>query len=193
MQTFKHPILPGSFLLWALMGSLLLMGCAHQSGIKPIHLTCEYLTNPPVVDVPQPRLGWINRAGEGARGQSQTAFQVRVATAPDKLETPDLWDSGKRNSDQSIRVGYEGKALRSGQECWWQVRVWDRDGVVSTWSESSFWRMGLLDPGDWKASWIGVPWQGEEALPKPSGGPDGRPEEFGPPAPLLRKEFSVDK
>ncbi len=193
MQALKNAILPGSFLLWVLMGSFLLTGCAHQSGIEPTQLTCEYLKNPPVVDVPQPRLGWINRAGEGVRGQAQTAFQVRVATSPDKLETPDLWDSGRRDSEQSFRVEYEGKALGSRQECWWQVRVWDRDGAVSPWSEPSFWRMGLLDPEDWKASWIGAPWQGEEALPKPAGGPDGRPEQFGPPAPLLRKEFSVKK
>jgi len=171
----------------------LFLGCGQPEGLSPVRLTCEYLENPEVVDVLQPRLSWINLADEGERGQEQTAWQVRVAGSVEDLETSDLWDSGKNLSAQSIRVKYEGKTLKSGQECWWQVRVWDRDGVVSPWSEAAFWRMGLLEKGDWKAKWIGAPWQGEEALPKPSGGPDGRPEDFGPPAPLLRKEFTVAK
>jgi alpha-L-rhamnosidase len=50
-----------------------------------------------------------------------------------------------------------------------------------------------LKPSDWKAEWIGAPWQGEEALPKPEGGPDALPKEYPPPAPLLRKVFSAKK
>src|SRR5690606_18903738 len=66
-------------------------------------------------------------------------------------------------------------------------------GEVSDWSEPARWRMGLLDPSEWEAEWIGAPWQGEEALPKPPGGPRNRTQIMPPPAPLLRKEFSVDK
>ena len=171
----------------------LLVACTPKGNLHPVHLTCEYLENPAVVDVLKPRLSWINLAGEGVRGQEQSAWQVRVAASVEKLSNPDLWDSGKRLSGQSTRVGYEGLSLKSRQECWWQVRVWDRDGVVSSWSEPAFWRMGILDKSEWKAAWIGAPWQGEEALPKPPGGPDGQPEDFGPSAPLLRKEFVVEK
>ena len=161
--------------------------------IRPVRLTCEYLENPSVVDVLQPRLSWINVADEGERGQLQTAWQVRVASAGEMLDRPDLWDSGKRLSGESIRIRYGGEPLESRQECWWQVRVWDRDGIVSDWSEPGRWSMGLLEAEDWKAQWIGAPWQGEDHLPKPDGGPDARPTEFGPPAPLLRKEFRVEK
>ena len=180
-------------LLILLFGTMLLAGCVPEYSIDPVTLTCEYLEDPPVVDVPNPRLSWINVANELVRGQSQTAWQVRVASSPVKLKKPDLWDSGKIHSDQSTRVRYDGRPLVSRQECWWQVRVWDRDGVVSDWSEPGWWRMGLLKPEEWQAKWIGAPWQGEEALPKPVGGPDARPEKFGPPAPLLRKEFSLEK
>ena len=75
----------------------------------------------------------------------------------------------------------------------WQVRTQDKDGNLSRWSEPGFWRMGLLELFRWKAQWIGAPWQGEEALPKPVGGPDARLTEMPPPAPMFRKEFSVDK
>ncbi len=161
--------------------------------INPTQLTCEYLENPSVVDVLQPRLSWINVANEGERGQFQNAWQVRVASSRDKLDNPDLWDSKKVGNNQSIRVKYNGKPLKSEQECWWQARVWDKNGEPSEWSEPAFWRMGLLDATDWKATWIGAPWQGEEALPKPMNPNATLPEELPPPAPLLRKEFQVDR
>ena len=125
----------------------LLMGCASENSVadgllSPTQLNCEYLENPSVVDIRQPRLSWINMAPEGERGQMQTAWQVRVASSEKLLENPDLWDSGKQESSQSTRVEYNGMVLGSRQECWWQVRVWDREGKVSAWSEPGRWRMG---------------------------------------------------
>lgn len=169
-------------------------GCSEvNKGIHPTRLRCEYMKNPSVVDVLQPRLSWINLSEKAERNQLQTAYQIRIASSEDKLNSADLWKSEKIVSDQSNRVIYKGRKLSSRQECWWQVRVWDKDDQVSEWSDPAFWRMGLLSKDDWKATWIGAPWQGEDALPKPSGGPDGRPVNFGPPAPLLRKAFSIDK
>jgi alpha-L-rhamnosidase len=178
--------------LYFLLFPALLWSCS-SAGTRPVRLTCEYMQNPSVVDETQPRLAWIAEAPEGQRGQQQTAWQVRVASSKEKLSNPDLWDSQKVESDQCDRVPYGGAPLASRQECWWQVRLWDRDGAVSAWSEPAFWRMGLLDPSDWQASWIGAPWQGEEALPKPEGGPAGELKMVPPPAPMLRKGFSVDK
>jgi alpha-L-rhamnosidase len=171
-------------------GALLLLSCSREPAIFPTGLTCEYLVNPTAVDVLQPRLSWINVAEKSERGQFQSAYQVRVASSREKLEEPDLWDSGKQDSEQSFRVKYEGRPLASEEECWWQVRVWDRNGSPSGWSELAYWRMGLLDPVDWKALWIGAPWQDEDAIPRPPW-PEARPQQFGPPAPMLRKEFTV--
>jgi alpha-L-rhamnosidase len=170
-----------------------LASCSERPGIEPAQLTCEYLRNPAVVDVSSPRLSWINISEDGIRGEKQTAWQVRVASSKEGLANPDLWDSKKVKSEQSTRIEYSGKDLTSGIECWWQVRTWDRNDTPSDWSEPGFWRMGLMDPSDWKAEWIGVPWQGEEALPKPPGGPDAMPTEYPPPAPLMRKAFQVSK
>ncbi|HQH25072.1 MAG TPA: family 78 glycoside hydrolase catalytic domain [Bacteroidales bacterium] len=166
--------------------------CLHAK-IFPTRLTCEYLTDPPVIDAANPRLSWVNIAEEGERGQIQTAWEIRVAGTREQLisGSAGLWSSGKVLSDQSFNVRYGGKPLVSGQECWWQVRVWDKNDKISGWSEPAFWRMGLLREADWKAKWIGPPWQGEEALPKPSNPGAGLPGQLPPPAPLLRKEFSV--
>ena len=48
----------------------------------------------------------------------------------------------------------QGEALVSEQQCFWKVRVWDKDGQPGKWSEVGQWRMGLLKPEDWKAKWI---------------------------------------
>lgn len=173
-----------------------------MAGLSPTDLRCEYLEDPLAVDILHPRLTWINVAETEERGQFQTAWQIRVASEPGKLAEgqAELWNSGKVASDPATQVRYAGKALVSRQDCWWQVRVWDRDGQVSDWSKPAFWSMGLLNSGDWQAEWIGAPWQGEEAIPRPSSPrripgssiePTLEPGKIPPPAPLLRKTFKI--
>ncbi|MBA4409088.1 MAG: family 78 glycoside hydrolase catalytic domain [Bacteroidota bacterium] len=171
---------------------LVLPGFVAQAKITPEKLTCEYLQNPAVVDVAQPRLAWINLAEKGERGQTQTAWQVRVATSENKLEQADLWDSQKVSGGQNNRVVYAGKPLKSGTECWWQVRAWDKNGTVSDWSEPAFWRMGILYPSEWKAKWIGAPWESEDHFQRPNF-PGQKFDDFGPAAPMLRKSFRIEK
>ncbi len=150
-------------------------------------------TDPSVVDVLQPRLAWVNTSTDSKRGHAQTSWQIVVASSPDKLESPDLWDSGKVPSDQNHRIVYNGKALTSRIECWWRVRVWDEKGKQSEWSAAGRWRMGILAEGEWKAKWIGAPWEGEDPLPKPGNPGVGLPAGANTPAPLLRKSFRVSK
>src|SRR5262249_44861163 len=50
---------------------------------------------------------------------------------------------------------YKGKPLGSHQYVSWRVRVWDRDGKPSAWSQAAIWSMGLLKPTDLTAQWIG--------------------------------------
>ena len=161
--------------------------------VTPSKLTCEYMQNPSIVDVAQPRLAWVNIAENSERGQMQTAWQIRVGTSKKQLDKPDLWNSQKIIGEQSNRIEYAGKPLQSRIECWWQVRVWDKNGDVSPWSEPAQWRMGILNPSEWKAKWIGAPWQGEEALPKPTNPSAAMPEKLPPPAPMFRKEFRLNK
>lgn len=53
--------------------------------------------------------------------------------------------------------------------------------------------MGMLNTREWKAKWIGAPWQGEDALPKPKAPNASLPEILPPPAPIFRRPFSVSK
>ena len=118
------------------------------------NLTCEYLKNPLGIDVLEPRLSWMLYSEK--RGEVQTAYQILVASSEENIaaDKGDLWDSGNVESDQSVHVLYAGSKLASGLRCWWKVRVWDRDGKSTAWSEPAFWTMGLLSPSDWKGKWI---------------------------------------
>lgn len=158
------------------------------SAINPTRLTCEYLQNPSVIDVLNPRLSWINEVAKAMKGVSQTAYEIEVATNIEILlqGKADLWKSKKVKSTNSIHVSYNGKQLESQMNCWWRVRVWNNDGKVSHWSVPANWHMGFLSSNDWIASWIGAPWQSEKPIKSQS-------QEAPPPAPLLRKQFVIKK
>ena len=122
-------------------------------------LRCEYLKNPLGIDAKSPRLSWkLQPVHPEPRGLVQSAYQVLVATSESLLSDGKgtLWDSGRVMSDQSIHVPFAGHPLTSHTECWWKVRVWDQNGNESPWSAPAHWSMGLLDPQDWKARWIGL-------------------------------------
>ena len=136
------------------------------SCIKPEQLSCEYVKDPEAIDIPDPRLSWINVSR--TNGEFQTAYRIRVAGTRRGLGKADMWDSGKVASDRSFGVRYEGKAFGTAQDCWWQVKVWDSKGRPSAWSKPARWSTGILD--GWKAEWIGY---------------------RAASAPLLRKSFTV--
>ena len=147
-----------------LTGMILFMSCAERSHLKPVRLTCEYRTNPSVIDVVSPRLSWINEAvSSKIRGEYQQAYRICVASTKDKLlkGEADIWDSGKTASRNSCLIPYAGRKLLSGKDYWWRVMVWDSHDAASEWSAPASWGMGLLSSGEWKAKWIGAPWQGE--------------------------------
>jgi len=120
------------------------------------NLRCEYLINPLGIDALHPRLSWIIDSNH--RGEKQTAYQILVASSARSLaqNQGDLWDSGKIESDQTSQVEYAGQTLLSREDCFWKVRIWNGDGKASRWSSSAHWQMGLLNPGDWTAQWIGA-------------------------------------
>jgi len=90
---------------------------AAESPATVDNLRCEYRVDPLGIDVVAPRLSWEMR--DARRGARQTAYQVLVASTPEILATDegDLWDSAKIATDQSTRVVYAGKPLRSRMRC----------------------------------------------------------------------------
>ena len=158
------------FLFQSILATTLLLGTAFASRaddvlLHPSGLRCEYLTDPTGLDETTPRLSWIDESSR--RAERQTAYQVLVASAADGLRNDqgDLWDSGKVSSAESAHVVYGGRPLASRMACFWKVRVWDRDGTASAWSQPARWSMGLLASGDWQAHWIGGPVPDPAALP----------------------------
>jgi alpha-L-rhamnosidase len=148
--------------------------------MEPQRLTCEDMANPTTIETRVPRFSWINTPlSDTLKGKTQTAWQIRVASSAKKLAKgkADLWDSKKTVGNDSYLVCYFGKPLKSGQEAWWQVRVWDERGVVSGWSKPACFGVGL-DAKDWKAQWIGAPWQGEKATTDDSIAPMFRKEVY---------------
>jgi hypothetical protein len=139
-------------------------------GFRVVDPRCEYGEDPTGIDAPDPRLSW--KLASDKRGQRQTAYQIRVfskaslARYPDTVSAglPDLWDSGKVISDESLLIRYGGKKLESSQQVFWSVRAWDENDQPSATSDLHSWTMGVLKPEGvssaevsapgWKAKWI---------------------------------------
>lgn len=98
-----------------------------QEECKPVNLHCDHLINPLGIDNANPRLSWmLDDARQGAR---QTAYQIIVSTDSLKAnnENGEIWNSGKKESDQ-ILVTYPEKNLQPFTKYYWKVNVWDKDG-----------------------------------------------------------------
>ena len=159
---------------------LLLVSCfSAKTDSQIIDLRCEYLTNPLGIDFQSPRLSWVMKSE--SRGAAQTAYRIIAATEEKLLqsEKPDLWDSGKVESDNSIQIEYAGKPLQNGMKVFWKVQVWDENGNALLWSQTAHWEMGLMKKEDWQAKWIS-----STAF---------NIEEWKLPSPLFRKEIQIQK
>jgi alpha-L-rhamnosidase len=146
------------------------------SPVSVNNLRCEMLTNPEGIDVLSPRLSWeINSTGHNVK---QTAYQIIVSSSLEKIDSGDLWNSGKITSDQSIHIIYKGKR---STDYYWKVKVWtiseagtpvvtvgkttarktvagktataENTATASEWSTPAHWSSGLFN---WQAHWIGL-------------------------------------
>ncbi len=123
----------------------------------PSELQCEYCVNPLGIDVRRPRLSWRGPTTQNGAGQS--AYRVLAASSAARLaqDQGDLWDSGRVDSPLSVGVEYAGKALTSRARVFWKVSIWDEAGVAGAFSDAATFEMALLEPADWRASWLGCP------------------------------------
>jgi len=152
-MNLRHPA------LFAVLALACTLRAEIPSPVRVDTLTCEHLVNPIGLGTPQPRLSWKLRSDRA--GEVQTAWQIRAASSTAALDgdstiSPlDLWDSGKVASDQSVLVLWGGTRLGSRAQVFWRVRVWDKDGVPTAWSDPASFELGLLAPAtEWHGQWI---------------------------------------
>lgn len=164
--------------------TLLAMSLSAYAAIKPVDLRCEGLHNP-IAAPAAPRLSWRVESEENDQKQGACRILVAGTSALLEADTGDLWDSGKVATGRSPLVRYAGKTLTTGQTCYWKVQVWDGKDQVSPWSSIASFEVAPALPGDWHgARWI------DDGKPLPE-----KDEDFyqNDPAPLLRREFTLDK
>ena len=159
-------------------GAILAIGCKTQTLVGD--LTCDHHKNPLGIENLQPKLSWVIESTKP--GQKQIAYQIIASSSPEKLQqnNGDMWNTGKFNCEQSILTNYAGKKPGSGERVYWKVRIWDKDGNPTPWSEPAWFEIGLLEDTDWKARWIKHP-EHDDTLHKST------------PAPYFRNEFKLDK
>ena len=157
MRPYRFCWSPASFTcsILSLFLGLAVLSSPLAAGVTVRGLKCEHLLDPLGIDTARPRLSWVLESDE--RGQRQTACQILVASTLEGLseDRGDRWNSGKVVSSESVLVPYAGKDLVSHDDCYWKVRVWDKDGKPSPWSTAARWSMGILRPDQWQAYWIG--------------------------------------
>lgn len=109
-------------------------------------ITCE-LREGLTVTERTPRLGW--QMTSNINGDRQTAYQIKitnVATGRVALDTGRK--SGSKSQLVPAEVG-EGSYM-------WQVRVWDKDGVPSAWSQPSEFVRQTVAAAFGTAQWVGA-------------------------------------
>ena len=89
-------------------------------------MLCENRENPLGIDALRPKLSWALSSRE--RNKKQSAYQIQVSTIAGDFNRALVWDSNKKDSNQSVRVTYDGPKLNSLQYYYWRVKVWDEKG-----------------------------------------------------------------
>lgn len=119
----------------------------------------------------RPRLSW--RVSAGQPGWQQEAYELEAWSSVDSRSG----STGRIASSESVLVPWPFAPLVSRQRVWVRVRVWDKTGQVSPWSELAPVEAGLLEGGDWTARFVTPTWEEDSDRPRPG--------------PLLRREFEL--
>lgn len=120
---------------------------------NPIHLKCEYLTNPLGIDAANPRFSWkIDDTTNGAR---QIAFQIWVGTdsALTSRGMGNSWNSNKSYLDLQL-LTYQGLKLNPCTKYYWKVRIWNQKGIPSKNEPVASFETGMMNSKNWQGAWI---------------------------------------
>lgn len=171
-------------------------GCGTEPDLAllwPVDLRSEACVEPLALPTTRPRLSWRVNADEAAGARSVgdwTAAQVQAAHSSHALAegSADLWDSGWIEDPGCMGIVYDGAELRSRDSVWWRVRLEDRSGSLSAWSEPATFGVGLLTEADWSAAWIGL----APSAPPPEDAVAQVDDPTRRQAPWLRQTFELD-
>ena len=171
-------------------------GCRNGPAIEVATLKCNNKESPAGVGREELSFSW--QMSSDQRNQWQTAWQIVLAESEKALEEGKyFWNSGKNKGKNNLHIPYQGPELEAASRYHWRVRVWDRDGISSEWSQTATFVTGLFGKADWEdARWIAY-----ETLPdsmKIVPGIHGSGSQLGtrgkrrPVVPRFRYEFQVD-
>lgn len=175
--------------------SLLAGGSLQAANLDITDIRCQHTDTPYGVDTRTPVFSW--ELGSDTRGAGQSAYQIIVSDSEKKLSKGigDMWDSGKVMSTESLGAVYAGKPLESGKRYYWKVRVWDKKGSRTKWSDPALLQMGLLEQSDWNgADWIALETAEADELIVPGyqhAGNEVKQLRKEPLMPQFRKEFTL--
>lgn len=128
----------------------------------------EYRENPIGLTEKAPRFSWKIESDE--KDTVQTSCEIKVTDENGKL----VWDSGKKISDQSVLISYEGEALAGETFYSVEVTVADNHGNVES-VEGSF-ETGIFNQTEFKAQMITSDFSEDETA-----------------CPIFGKTFAIDK
>ncbi len=184
-------------IIFFLLLSIINLTCSNNHYISILNLQCNYKENPIGISS-KPQFSWILESE--IRNQSQSAYLLLVADQPHllKKDIGNIWDTKKVITNQSINIIYQGQELIAGKEYYWKVKVWDKDGNESEWSQIGKFVTGLFDKNDWgEAKWIGYEDMPDSLILVPGVHPWGKNVKGlairRPVVPLFRKEFQINK
>jgi len=127
--------------------------------LKPDSLKTNNLVDPIGLNGTAPEFSW--KLGPESFGHEQRAWEIRAGKNPD-LDGGIIWDSGKITGSVCSGHRWGGPVLRSRDRIYWQLKLWDENGMESGWSATAFFEIGLVTLRDWDVQWIGFPggWSG---------------------------------
>jgi alpha-L-rhamnosidase len=144
---------------------------------NPINVKIENQINPLGLEISKPNFSWEVKFS--TKTGKQTGYQILVASTEENLKKDlgDIWNSKQVKSPLTSKIIYNGKAIEARKRYYYKIKIWNEKAKPSTWSETSYWEMGLLNTTDWTAKWIGKL------------GSEGKPAK----AIDLQKEFTLSK
>jgi alpha-L-rhamnosidase len=136
-----------------------------------VDVRIEHLRDTLGIGTDRPRLSWTVKTE--SRDWFQTGYEIESYDPDGKLRD----QTGRVESDQSVLVDWPFAPLASREQLSLRVRVWDKDGSVSEWSDAVSLEAGLFSTSDWNARFISPTWDEDTSRSNPS--------------PYLRREFEL--